>query len=316
MIQAQSLTKYFGLLPAIQDVTFSVEPGEIVGFLGPNGAGKSTTMRILSCVLLPTSGQATVAGYDVHRHSLEVRRRLGYFPENLSLYPEMSVERYLYFVAEMKGVKKQQRRPRVDDVVTKFGLEQVTKRSVGHLSKGYRQRVGLAQALLNEPEVLILDEPTMGLDPEQAAEFRTLIRGMRGERTILLSTHILSEVQAICDRVIIIHHGRLLALDTPEQLAGRLQRVSETLLHVRGPRAEVLRGLEQIPGVLRVREESQIDDGASAYIVEAERIPDIRPILGDTVIREGWKILLMSPRAMDLEEIFLRLVAEEEGSRS
>lgn len=315
MIQAQSLTKYFGLLPAIQDVTFVVEQGEIVGFLGPNGAGKSTTMRILACVLLPTSGWATVAGYDVRRHSLEVRRRLGYFPENISLYPEMAVESYLHFVAEMKGIKRKERVSRVDGAVTKLGLELVAKRLIGHLSKGYRQRVGLAQALLNDPEVLILDEPTIGLDPEQAAEFRSLIRRMRGERTILLSTHILSEVEATCDRVIIIHRGRLLALDTPERLASRLQGVSEILLHVRGPRAEVLRGLEQIPGILRVREEGPVDDSAFAYVVEAERTPDIRPVLGDTILREGWKILVMSPRAMSLEEIFLRLVAEEAGNR-
>src|SRR5438876_9501634 len=218
MIEVQSLTKHYGTIAAIHDVSFSVKRGEIVGFLGPNGAGKTTTMRILAGFMPATQGTATVAGYDVFTQSLEVRRRIGYLPENVPLYSEMGVASYLDFVAEVKGVGRAERRRRVADVMERCLIADVQHRLIGKLSKGYRQRVGLAQAIVSDPEVLILDEPTIGLDPKQIAEIRALIKSLAGQHTVILSTHILPEVSMLCDGIIIINHGRIVAQGTESEL--------------------------------------------------------------------------------------------------
>lgn len=313
MIEAAGLTKLYGTFRAISDVSFSVASGEIVGLLGPNGAGKSTTMRILACILSPTSGTAEVAGHNVLRESFAVRRRLGYMPENISLYPEMEVRGYLRFVGKLKGLRGAERARRVDRVMEELALGSVARVYIGTLSKGYRQRVGLAQALLHDPEVLILDEPTIGLDPEQAAEFRRLIADMRGRRTVILSTHILPEVRLTCDRVMIIAHGRLLALDTPGNLTLRLRDASEVVAHIAGPRGEVERLLRGIPGVDDVRVETHgagaSDDGGPApYTIRAARHGDVRPAVVEAVAGRGWQLFELRSREMDLEEIFQRII--------
>lgn len=309
MIAAHSLTKLYGTFPAIAEVSFTVNQGEIVGLLGPNGAGKSTTMRILACILAPTSGTAEVAGYNMLRDSFAVRRRLGYMPEVISLYPEMRVTAYLDFVGKMKRLGSDERHRRVAKVIKELDLAGVGHRHIGTLSKGYRQRVGLAQALLNDPEVLILDEPTIGLDPEQAAEFRTLIRGMHGRRTVILSTHILSEVRLTCDRVMIIHRGRLLALDTPGNLTLQLRDASELVAQIEGPFAMVEKALLNLPGVRDVRIDVGGNGGPTSYVVRSDPQIDLRPILVEAVTQRGWRLFELRSRDMDLEEIFHRILS-------
>lgn len=306
MIQAHQLTKSFGPVWALRGVSFAVSRGEVAGFLGPNGAGKTTTMRILTGFFPPTSGTAQVAGYDVVDQSMEVRRRIGYFLERTPLYPEMRVEEFLHFAAEVKGVPRGRRRGRVQEVMERCGLVEVRRKIIAQLSKGYRQRVGLAQALVNDPEVLVLDEPTIGLDPEQVVEVRQFIRGLGGERTVLLSTHILSEVSVTCNKVIIIDRGRVLAVDTPENLTAALQR--STLLRVRldGPPAEVEEALRRMSGVRRVAEE----DGA--FLVEAPREVDLAREVFQLAVQRGWVVRELAPRGLTLEEAFLKLVAEGE----
>src|SRR5437867_1239465 len=252
MIEASHLTKEFGSIRAIDDVSFSIPRGEIAGFLGPNGAGKTTTMRILAGIFPPTSGRASIAGFDTRSHGLEARRRLGYFPENAPYYPDLSVSVYLRTVGKLKGIESSRRPRDIDSVLDACGLRQVATRLVGKLSKGYRQRVGLAQALLGDPEVLILDEPTVGLDPEQVTEIRSLIRRLGGDRTIILSTHILPEVSMVCGRVVIINRGTVVAVDTPEALTRRLTGADRVAVTVRGPAREVERSLRQLPGVVGV----------------------------------------------------------------
>ena len=314
MIAAHGLTKLYGTFPAIADISFTVNQGEVVGLLGPNGAGKSTTMRILACILAPTAGTAEVAGYNILRDSLAVRRHLGYMPENVSLYPEMRVDTYLDFVGKMKGLGSGERRPRVTGVIDELDLDQMARRYIGTLSKGYRQRVGLAQALLHDPAVLILDEPPIGLDPDQAAEFRRLIRDMHGRRTVILSTHILSEVRLTCDRVMIIDRGTLLALDTPSNLTLRLRDASEVVVQIEGPQAAVEAALRGLSGVREVRIEHQGNGGPVLYAVRADPQSDIRPALVETVIAHGWRLFELRSREMDLEEIFHRVVERERGA--
>ena len=311
MIEASGLTKLYGTFRAISDVSFSVDHGEIVGLLGPNGAGKSTTMRILACILSPTAGTASVAGHSVLNESLAVRRQLGYMPENISLYPEMEVATYLNFVGKLKGLGGAARRVRVSQVIEELALGSVTRVYIGTLSKGYRQRVGLAQAMLHDPSVLILDEPTIGLDPEQAAEFRQLIRGMHGNRTVILSTHILPEVRLTCDRVMILARGRLLALDTPGNLTLRLRDASEVVVHIDGPQAEVETLLHSLPGVHDVQVDSQENgenSGPVSYTVRSDRHRDVRPVIVEAVSGRGWRLFELRSREMDLEEIFHRVV--------
>lgn len=315
MIAAHGLTKLYGTFPAIADVSFTVNQGEIVGLLGPNGAGKSTTMRILACVLAPTRGTAQVAGHNILRESFAVRRHLGYMPEVISLYPEMAVTSYLDFVGKMKGLKGQDRHTRVHRVLDELDLGGVARRYIGTLSKGYRQRVGLAQALLNDPEVLILDEPTIGLDPEQAAEFRGLIRGMQGKRTVILSTHILPEVRMTCDRVMIINRGALLALDTPGNLTLRLRDASEVVAQIEGPQETVAATLRSLAGIREVQVEHHDQHGPVTYTLKADQQTDIRPALVETVTTHGWRLFELRSREMDLEEIFHKVVEREETVR-
>ena len=310
MITVEHLTKYYGPRAAIRDITFEVAKGEILGFLGPNGAGKTTTMRILTGYMPPSSGSATVAGYDVFTQSLEARRHVGYLPESVPLYLEMEVASYLDFMAKIRGVPGGRRRARADYVMEATNLTHVRDRLIGKLSKGYRQRVGLAQALVGDPEVLILDEPTIGLDPKQIIETRNLIRGLAGNHTVILSTHILPEVSATCQRVIIIDDGEIAAIDTPEALTHRL-RGSETLqLEVRGPQEQVAARLRQLPHVLDVTVEAA--DGTSSYMVACELGSDLREEVAATVVREGWGLLELRPVRLSLEEIFLEIITEEE----
>ena len=310
MIEVQGLTKYYGNKAAIDNLTFTMDKGEIMGFLGPNGAGKTTTMRVLSCFMPPTSGAAKVEGYDIRTHALEVRRRIGYLPEHVPLYNDLTVTQYLDFVAEAKGLSRLSRRQKVGEVIERCLLRGAQGRIVGKLSKGFRQRVGLAQALLGDAPVLILDEPTIGLDPKQIIEIRDLIRNMRGERTVILSTHILPEVSMVCQRVIIINEGRIVAVDTPENLTRRLQHSSMVLLQVEGPAEEVRRKLRQTAGVIRV----EMKDGTGPlqrFVVETERDRDLRQELARAVCGNGWGLLELRPIDMTLEDIFIRLVTEE-----
>ena len=316
MITAHGLTKLYGTFPAITDVSFTINTGEIVGLLGPNGAGKSTTMRILACILAPTSGTAAVAGHNVLRESFAVRRNLGYMPEVISLYPEMDVTAYLDFVGKMKGLKRADRRQRIQQVIGELALGEKARNYIGTLSKGYRQRVGLAQALLNDPAVLILDEPTIGLDPEQAAEFRSLIRGMQGRRTVILSTHILPEVRMTCDRVMIINRGHLLALDTPGNLTLRLRDASEVIAQIEGPREVVTQALQALPGVREVQGEETGTGELRTYTIKADQQKDIRPALVDAVTARHWRLFELRSREMDLEEIFHRVVDQEKETRN
>jgi ABC-2 type transport system ATP-binding protein len=315
MIDVQGLTKFYGHVPGIQDVSFGIEPGEIVGFLGPNGAGKSTTMRILTCYMPATSGTATVAGFDVFKSPLDVRRRIGYLPENVPLYPELTVRDYLNFVGELKGMSRKERRHQMDRIMPMVGAKEVADRIIGNLSKGYRQRVGLAQALLNDPEVLILDEPTVGLDPRQIIEIRDLIRDLAGSRTIILCTHILPEVSMTCSRVIIINKGRIVTQDTPQNLTRQLQSSSTVILEVEGPQSEVLTKLEAVPGVVSVqpKENGPPAAGISLFHVESSPDVDIRRELAASVCGNGWGLLTIRPDSLTLEDIFVQLVTEEEG---
>jgi len=310
MIQASHLTKRFGPLTAISDVSFDVARGEIVGFLGPNGAGKSTTMRILSGVFPPTSGRAIVAGYDVVAESLRARGVVGYAPERVALYLDMTVHEYLCYVADMKGIAGSRRSASVDAALASAGVAHVARRLIGTLSKGYRQRVGIAQAMVGDPHVLILDEPTAGLDPEQVAEVRRLIRHLRGERTVILSTHILPEVEATCDRVIIINHGRVLAVDTPRNLNQRLRHTSQIHLEVRADGDAVATRLRAIPGVLTVEAAGDAAEGGAAFVVTTEKNRDLRAELSAAISAAQWPLLELRPVSLSLEAIFLSLVAD------
>ena len=311
MIQVDRLTKQYGPVTAIRDVSFSIEKGDIVGFLGPNGAGKTTTMRILSCFMPATGGTARVAGFDVFSQSLEVRKRIGYLPENVPLYGELSVAAYLDFVAEIKGVGRTERKRRVAEVMDRCDLAEVQHRLISKLSKGYRQRVGLAQALVNDPDVLILDEPTIGLDPLQVAEIRALIKSLAGQHTVILSTHILPEVSMVCEGVIIINRGRIAAQGSLDRLAKEFFPTSRIQLQIAGPAEMVGPALRQVPGVLRMEHEGTAD-GAGIYLVEAMRDRDVRGPIAQLVAERRWELLELHQLGMSLEEVFLRVVAGEE----
>ncbi len=311
MIQVDHLTKRYGPVTAIQDVSFNVEKGQIVGFLGPNGAGKSTTMKILSCFMPASGGTARIAGFDVFSQSLEVRRRIGYLPENAPLYADLPVAAYLDFVAEIKGVSRGVRKGLVADVMERCFITDMQHRLIGKLSKGYRQRVGLAQALLGDPEVLILDEPTIGLDPKQISEIRNLIRSLAGQHTVILSTHILPEVSMVCDGVIIIHRGRIVAQGTESELVEQVFPAARVELQVAGPTGDVLAALRALPIVSRV-EPVQSRDGATAFLVESPRDLDLRPELVKLAASRGWMLQELHQVGMSLEEVFIRVVAGEE----
>jgi len=310
VIEVQHLTKRYGRVTAVDDVSFRVERGEILGFLGPNGAGKTTTMRILTGYMPATEGRATVAGFDVFDKPLEAKRRTGYLPETPPLYPDMTVREYLDFVARIKGVPPAERVSRVDGAMKRTHVDDMAARHCGKLSKGYKQRVGLAQALLHNPEVLILDEPTAGLDPKQIIETRDLIRSLGGDHTIILSTHILPEVSQTCQRVVIINKGRVVAVDTPDNLTARL-RGSETMyVQVDADGVDATVALGRIPGVTRVAEADR-RDRLVGYEVESEHGRDIRRDIASAVVNGGWGLLEMRPMRMSLEEIFLSLTTDE-----
>jgi len=311
MIQVDNLTKRYGPVTAIHDVSFNVDKGRIVGFLGPNGAGKSTTMKILSCFMPATGGTARVAGYDVFSQSLEVRRRIGYLPENAPLYPDLSVASYLDFVAEIKGVGRGDRRARVADVMERCFVTDMQNRLIGKLSKGYRQRVGLAQALLGDPEVLILDEPTIGLDPRQIAEIRALIRSLAGQHTVILSTHILPEVSMVCDGIIIINHGRIVAQGTESELVQQVFPTARVEVRVARASGDVAAALRAVPGVVSV-EPLVSRDSAAGFVIESEHGRDVRGELVRLVTGRGWELQELHQVGMSLEEVFIRVVAGEQ----
>lgn len=311
MITVEDLSKNYGPRRAVSDVSFSVEKGEILGFLGPNGAGKTTTMRILTGFLPATSGTATIAGYDVFKQSVEARRHLGYLPENVPLYTEMTVGSYLDFMAKIKAIPGGVRKARVDEAMELTDITDRRDQLIGKLSKGYRQRVGLAQAVLGKPPVLILDEPTVGLDPRQIIEVRNLIKSLGGEHTVILSTHILPEVSMTCSRVVIIANGKLVAMDTPDNLAHRLRGSENIRLEVRGPKDEVAKQIKALPRVLNVESES-LSDGRAALTVACDANVDLREELARSVITGGWGLLEMRPVGMSLEEVFLQLTTSEE----
>ncbi|MEE8449737.1 MAG: ABC transporter ATP-binding protein [Thermodesulfobacteriota bacterium] len=315
MIQVDNLSKYFGHVGAVKDLSFSVNKGEVVGFLGPNGAGKTTTMRILTGFLPATEGKAQVAGLDLSKYPLEARRLIGYLPEGIQgvpLYHEMTVTQYLSFVAEAKGVKKEKRKATVDSALESCGLVGVRNRISGKLSKGFRQRVGLAQALVGDPEVLILDEPTIGLDPEQIIEIRELIRKMAGQRTVILSTHILPEVSMTCQRVLIINEGRLVAMGTPEELMSQTKEANKLNLTVEGPPEEVRQCLNGVPGVVRLSLQGE-QGNQTTFLVETDTQLDKRRELAAAVVNNGWGLLELKQVSANLEEIFVKLVKHEGG---
>jgi ABC-2 type transport system ATP-binding protein len=311
MIEVQSLTKRYGTVTAIRDVSFAVAPGEIVGFLGPNGAGKSTTMRILSCFMPATGGTARVAGYDVFRESMEVRRRIGYLPENVPLYGDMRVAPYLDFVAEVKGVPRSARKKRVADVMDRCLITDMQGRLIRNLSKGYRQRVGLAQAIVSDPAVLILDEPTIGLDPQQITEIRALIKSLAGEHTVILSTHILPEVSMLCSGVVIINRGAIVAQGPIDRLVEEFFPTARVEVEIAGPAAAVLEGLRAIAGVVRVEESGPA--GAGRFVIESARGRDVRGEIFQLAAQQKWTLLELRQVGMTLEEVFIRIVAGEES---
>ncbi len=310
MIEVQHITKRYGRFTAVDDVSFRVERGEILGFLGPNGAGKTTTMRILTGYMPPTEGRATVAGFDVFTHPVEAKLRTGYLPETPPLYPDMTVREYLDFVARIKGVPAKERKERVTTTMQRTRIDDVAAKHCSKLSKGYRQRVGLAQAIIHNPEVLILDEPTAGLDPKQIMETRDLIRSLAGDHTIVLSTHILPEVAQTCQRVVIINKGHVVAVDTPEGLTGRLKGAETMYVHIDAGGEDAAALLQQIPGVTRVAAADQraVTD---AFEIESARGSDIRRDIARAVVTRGWGLLELRPMRMSLEEIFLQVTTEE-----
>ena len=309
MIEVQHLTKRYGRVTAVDDVTFRVERGEILGFLGPNGAGKTTTMRVITGYMPPTDGRVIVAGFDVFDQAVEAKRRTGYLPETPPLYPDMTVREYLTFVARIKGVPAAERKARVEQVMKRVWVTDMASRHCGKLSKGYRQRVGLAQAVLHNPDVLVLDEPTAGLDPKQIIETRQLIKELAGDHTIILSTHILPEVSQTCQRVVIINRGRVVAVDTPENLTHRLRGAETMYVLVEAP-VDATPALQAVAGVTRVTVADR-HDRAIGYEVQGVRDADIRRELARTVVAQQWGLLELRPLRMSLEEVFLQVTTEE-----
>jgi len=320
MIKVHELTKKYARTTAVDQISFEVEKGQIVGFLGPNGAGKTTTMRMLTCFLPPSAGSATVAGFDVLEQPLEVKKRIGYLPETPPIYPEMETVEYLRFVGKLKGLSGTELAKRIDYVCERCAIADVKLRLLGKLSKGYRQRVGLAQAIIHNPDVLILDEPTAGLDPKQINETRELIRGLAGNHTIILSTHILPEVEQTCERVIIINKGRLVATDSVRNLQARARGAESVLIEVAGRTsslepATVQQRLEQVSGVGRVLFRQQVESRA-VFEVESQKGQLTRGDLARAVVEAGWDLNELRPAAMSLEEIFLQLTGKETGAES
>jgi ABC-2 type transport system ATP-binding protein len=311
MIEVDHVSKYYGPIVAIQDLSFAVDRGEILGLLGPNGAGKTTTMRILTGFMPASRGRAVVAGYDVLAQPLEVRRRVGYLPENVPLYREMTVQSYLDFVAEVKGITRRDRAAKVGEVMEVCGVRDMARRLIATLSRGYRQRVGLAQALLHDPPVLVLDEPTVGLDPQQMIDIRQMIKNLRHEHTVILSTHILPEVSMTCDRVVIMNAGQVAAIDTPHNLTERVQHYRRMHLEVQGPAATVLPYLRSLQGILSVESSDAETSETLVCTLTTTRERDRRAEVAQAVVQQGWQLLELRPLRLSLEDVFVQLVTEE-----
>lgn len=315
MIKVQELTKRYARTTAVDQISFEVAKGQIVGFLGPNGAGKTTTMRMLTCFLPPSAGTANVAGFDVLEQPLEVKKRIGYLPETPPIYPEMETAEYLKFVGKLKGLSGGTLQKQVDYVCERCAIADVKKKLLGKLSKGYRQRVGLAQAVIHNPDVLILDEPTAGLDPKQINETRDLIRSLAGDHTIILSTHILPEVEQTCEQVIIINKGKLVATDSVRNLQARARGAESVLVEVAGRNGSLevpiaQHKLEQISGVGRVTCKRQ-SDGQAVFEVESQKGRSVRGDVARAIVEAGWDLNELRPAAMSLEEVFLQLTGSE-----
>jgi len=311
LIEVQDLTKTYGRSTAVDHISFTVNKGEILGFLGPNGAGKTTTMRILTGFMPATSGTARVAGFDVTTDSLEVRRRIGYLPENPPLYLDMTVESYLDFVARIKNVPAERRTERVTDALEKTNITDKRTELIRRLSRGYKQRVGLAQALVHDPEVIVLDEPTVGLDPKQIIEVRHLIKGLAGTHTIILSTHILPEVSMTCDRVVIINKGKVAAVDTPANLTAQFKGGQKVRVETQAPEKALRELLQQVPGASDVQLEAPHADGHMVVTVEASMGKDIRSAIAAKIVEKGWPLFELRGMSLSLEEIFLELTTQD-----
>ena len=311
MIEVENLTKAYGQVTAVDHVSFSVNKGEILGFLGPNGAGKTTTMRILTGYMPASSGTARVAGFDVFTDSMEVRRHIGYLPEAPPVYPDMSVTAYLDFVLRIKNVPTERRAARIDDALAKTSLGDKRKTLIKHLSRGYKQRVGLAQALVHDPDVIVLDEPTVGLDPKQIIEVRHLIKNLASSHTIILSTHILPEVSMTCDRVVIINKGKIAAVDTPLNLTTQLNSGQRIQVEAQAPEQALQQALSQIPGASRVQLEPARADGHVAATIEAAPGQDLRSVVASKIVEKGWPLFELRGVSMSLEDIFLELTTDE-----
>lgn len=310
MIEVQSLTRYYGDKRAIHNVSFEVKKGEILGLLGPNAAGKTTTMKILTCYMPPTSGRATISGFDIWDQSMEIKKITGYLPENPPLYNDLNVTEYLDFVSKIKGIPGDKRKAVIAAAIEKASLGDVQTQVIGSLSKGFKQRVGLAQALLNDPQILILDEPTVGLDPRQIIEIRELIKRLGGDHTIILSTHILPEVEMTCGRVVIINEGEVVAEDTPENLTKRLKGSERTIVEVDGDEKEVLAIVNGFSEVLKVTKEKMAKNNHLRLTIETSA--DIRNDLAHTIVKKGFGLYELRTEAYSLEEIFLHLTTKEE----
>lgn len=314
MIEVRGLTKFYGRLPAIKDVNFRVESGEIVGFLGPNGAGKTTTMRILTCFSPATAGEVRILDMDVRDHSLEIRRKVGYLPENVPLYSWMRVKSYLGFVSRAKGVSASSRDEEIQRVAAAVGINHVMGRIIRTLSKGYKQRVGLAQALIGDPPILVLDEPTIGLDPRQIKDIRELVKSFARNRTVILSTHILPEVSQVCDRVIIINKGTIVAEDTPSNLTRLHTKASRIALTVKAPVEDLKAALGAVPGIQAVNVKDDAGDGAARVVVESDPNVSAAASIARAVVDKGWDLLALSPIDVSLEDVFIDLVTEEKAA--
>jgi ABC-2 type transport system ATP-binding protein len=314
MIEVENVTKVYGDFKAVDSISFRVEKGEILGFLGPNGAGKSTTMRIITCFMPPTEGRASVEGIDCVENSVEVRKRIGYLPESAPLYKDMKVSEFLDFAASVKSLRGDEKRRAVASAMEKTEITDVQGKIIDKLSRGYRQRVGLAQALVGEPDVLILDEPTAGLDPKQIVDIRNVIKELSKERTIILSSHILPEVSILCDRVVIIDKGKIVAVDTPENLIKDKQKVMQVELSVRGDaRADVVsRFIEALEGIVSVKALETVVPGENRFLVEAVTGKDIRGELSSAIVSKGFDLLELKPKLLSLEDVFMDIVTEEE----
>jgi len=306
MIEVMHVSKWFGQRKILKDISFRVEKGEILGFLGPNGAGKTTTMRILTGFFPPNEGRVKILDHDITQNPLAVKQKLGYLPEHNPLYPEMTVEGYLRFAAQIKGVEAKEETKRVNTVIAECGLEDVRYRLIKRLSKGYKQRLGLAQALVNDPEVLILDEPTIGLDPKQIYEIRQLIKSLAGKKTVILSTHILPEVSMVCTKVLIINRGQVVAEDTPEHL---MVREGQVEILVKAPIQTLKQHLQTLSEIKEIKVQSEGEYVRA--IIRSNPSLDIRPLLAQEIVQQGWALLELTPKRASLEEVFVQLVTEE-----